>query len=107
MTRINKIKGKSDIVLPQLTSDNYEKFDIVFIDGSHYADDVLSDAINAWRLLALNGVIIFDDYLWRAEKYGWKKNPANGVNLFLRLVQDDYQLLHLGHQCAIKKNKFD
>jgi hypothetical protein len=74
-----------------------ESFDYIFIDGSHFADDVMLDAVMAWQLLRKDGVLVFDDYLWRLEQYGWKKNPANAINLFLGLVEGDFVLLHVGH----------
>ena len=37
--------------------------DLIYIDGSHLAKDVLSDAILSWKLLKPSGVMIFDDYL--------------------------------------------
>jgi predicted O-methyltransferase YrrM len=52
--------GASSDVLPLLTTD----FDFVYIDGSHQAKDVLTDAVLCWRILRPNGIIIFDDYEW-------------------------------------------
>jgi len=37
------------------------KFDVVFIDGLHYKDQVRKDAENAWFMLNDGGVIIFHD----------------------------------------------
>lgn len=39
-------------------------FDFVYVDGSHQAPDVLSDAVLAFQLLRIGGLIAFDDYLW-------------------------------------------
>lgn len=33
---------------------------VVYIDGSHWAKDVLTDAVMAWRLLKEGGVMILD-----------------------------------------------
>ena len=38
------------------------RFDLIYIDGSHQASDVLLDATLSFQLLKLNGVLIFDDY---------------------------------------------
>lgn len=40
-------------------------FDLIYIDGSHVAKDVLSDAVLSYSLLRKGGFMIFDDYLWR------------------------------------------
>ena len=38
-----------------------QKYDIIYIDGSHEARDVLEDAVLAYRLLKIGGLLIFDD----------------------------------------------
>ena len=58
--------GSSDRELSKLLAagkQNY--FDFIYVDGSHQAPDVLTDAILSFKLLKLNGVIAFDDYLWQ------------------------------------------
>jgi len=37
-------------------------YDIVYIDGSHVANDVLQDAVLVWQLVKVGGFMIFDDY---------------------------------------------
>lgn len=101
--RVEKMKGLSSMVLAQIAGSRRECFDLIYVDGSHFADDVMLDAVFAWRLLRQGGIMIFDDYLWRIEQYGWKKNPARAVNLFLRLCKGDFDLLHAGYQLAIRK----
>ena len=41
-----------------------EKFDFIYVDGSHTAIDVNADLIMAWRVLKVGGLIYCDDYLW-------------------------------------------
>lgn len=41
--------------------------DLVYIDGSHEAPDVLADLVLAFRLARPGGVILCDDYLWSRE----------------------------------------
>jgi hypothetical protein len=58
-------KGMSDVCLTELMADgkaNY--FDFIYIDGSHQAPDVLFDAVVAFKMLKVGGVMAFDDYLW-------------------------------------------
>jgi predicted O-methyltransferase YrrM len=45
-------------------------YDIVYIDGWHYAFGALADGVMSWPLLKVGGVMIFDDYLWVPPKYG-------------------------------------
>jgi len=64
---VTKLKGYSESELMKLYLDGKKGyFDFIYIDGSHETIDVLSDAILAFKLLKVNGVIAFDDYLWES-----------------------------------------
>jgi hypothetical protein len=78
------------------------KFDFIYIDGSHYCDDVIIDAIKSFEILKVGGVMIFDDYLWRYYK-AKKENPASAINLFLRLKKGQYKIIRLYYQLVIIK----
>jgi len=70
VTDVNLIKhkGRSDHHLPRLLADgNKSTFDLIYIDGSHQAPDVISDAIMGFQLLQVGGVMVFDDYLWAED----------------------------------------
>ena len=59
-------KGLSDEILCNLlTQTKGSYFDFIYVDGSHEAPDVLLDALLSFKLLKINGVIAFDDYLWQ------------------------------------------
>ncbi len=63
--KIYKHKGFSDEILSKfLSSGRRNYFDFIYIDGSHQAPDVLCDAVLAFRLLKIGGVLGFDDYMW-------------------------------------------
>ena len=66
-----------------------QKFDVIYVDGSHFADDVLTDGINAWRLLKQGGIMIFDDLLWACYPRA-RANPAWAINLFLKYHKGEY-----------------
>jgi hypothetical protein len=69
-------KGFSVMVLARLLAQKGQGyFDLVYIDGSHEAPDVLADAVLGFQLLRAGGVMIFDDYLWRGEDDNFN-NPA-------------------------------
>ena len=44
--------------------ENRERFDLIYVDASHLALDVVVDASLSWQLLCGGGVVIFDDYRW-------------------------------------------
>jgi predicted O-methyltransferase YrrM len=101
VARLTKRKGSSRHVLPQLL-DEQQKFDVIYVDGSHFADDVLTDGIIAWRLLKQGGVLIFDDVLspfyLRAQA-----NPAWAIKLFLKYHEGEYNILNAGYQVILQK----
>jgi predicted O-methyltransferase YrrM len=65
-------------------------FDVIYIDGSHQAPDVLTDAVLAFQLLRVGGLMIFDDYLWSMEAPG-QQDPLNmpkpAIDAFLNIFQ--------------------
>ena len=78
------------------------KFDLIYVDGSHEAEDCLSDSVLAWRLLKPGGFIIWDDYLWELQNYG-KHTPAWGINAFCRIFSREISIVHARYQVAGRK----
>lgn len=99
-TRLTKCKAPSFHFFD--TYKNPEKFDLIYIDGSHHADDVLIDALKGFQLLNVGGIMIFDDYFWKFYKQV-NDNPAPAINAFLRLKKGSYKLLHVYCQLMIQK----
>lgn len=90
--------GRSSDVLPSLEGG----YDFVYIDGSHQAKDVLSDAVLCWRLVKPSGIVIFDDYEFNEYPEPWL-NPKLAINTFLQCCTGWYQVLHVGYQVAVRK----
>jgi predicted O-methyltransferase YrrM len=61
---LQKLKGYSSLVLPELVSSHHDSFDLIYVDGSHDAADVLFDLTCAFQLCRSGGLLICDDYLW-------------------------------------------
>lgn len=59
---------------------NMNKFDFIYVDGSHDYKSVLNDSINSFKCLRKNGLLILDDYFWRFYEDG--KNPISAINNF-------------------------
>ena len=57
-----KMKNDSVISMRKLLKENVH-FDFIYIDGSHNGEDILSDAIEAFKILKVNGLMFFDDFL--------------------------------------------
>ncbi len=100
-TRLRKIKSDSLSALPTLIKDN-EKFDLIYVDGSHYGENVMMDSILSWQLLKLNGVMIWDDYQWQYSPYG-KNVPKLAIDWFLHCHKGEYRLLFVNKQMIIEK----
>ena len=96
--RVTKYKGYSFKYFASLSE--REKYDFIYIDGSHRAEDVMVDAIRGFMQLKVGGVMIFDDYLWR---YYPKhvENPATAINGFLCMIAGRYRLVMVYYQLAL------
>lgn len=95
VVNLNVHKGYSSSCLPQLLANGFSgHFDFIYIDGSHQAPDVLSDAVLSFSLLREGGVIAFDDYLW-AEDMSYGRDPLRCpkpaidafINIYFRKVE--------------------
>lgn len=95
--QIYKYKKTSVIALAELIAHQKSNFfDLIYVDGSHQAPDVLSDAIMSSPLLKIGGVMIFDDYLWHMEAVG-DQDPLNmpkpAIDAFINIFQRKYQII--------------
>ena len=68
-----------------------QKFDLVYIDGSHLFEDVFIDFILVWRLLSENGIVIFDDYTDPNIKKVTKFIKNNLKKYFIQFDLSDYR----------------
>jgi hypothetical protein len=60
-TSLRVIRGFSSVELPKMQSDG-ESFDLIYVDGSHTAVDVMIDMCFCANLLRVGGMMILDDY---------------------------------------------
>jgi predicted O-methyltransferase YrrM len=99
--RIEKLKARSADALAQLGIAN-RRFDLAYIDGSHVAADVYSDAVLTWPLMARGGLVIFDDYLWK-EMPDPLDRPKPGIDAFLKAIDGQYRIVLDDYQIGIVK----
>lgn len=80
-------KGQSSEMLARLIAE-HNRFDFIYVDASHQAPDVLCDAVMAFQLLRVGGIIGFDDYLW-FENSGKDRNvlrsPKIAIDAFTNI----------------------
>ncbi|MFC1463695.1 MAG: class I SAM-dependent methyltransferase [Candidatus Brachytrichaceae bacterium NZ_4S206] len=97
--QVRKHKGRSEAVLLELPR---SYFDVIYVDGSHRAADVLLDAVLSWRLLKCGGLMIFDDYLWEMSKPAAQR-PQIAIDLFLETYGPRLRMIHQGYQVAVQR----
>ncbi len=102
--RIKGIKGDSYEVLFDMLRDN-ERFDFIYVDGSHKAFDCYSDLILSWRLLTKGGLLAIDDYLYNTD-ISVVDSPFEGINHFLNKHSNEIKLLHKGYRVFLQKSTF-
>jgi len=95
-----KIKKDSVIALRELLRKKL-LFDVIYIDGSHNGEDILSDAIESYKLLSIDGLIIFDDIS------NYNKNiiiqAYEGFQKFCEIYKNEIKIEYLGNIAIVKK----
>jgi hypothetical protein len=99
--KVKTIIGSSQIELAKLTPNS---FDIIYIDGSHVAGDVLIDAVLSWVLLKDGGLIIFDDYLLDLS-FPVELRPQVAVDSFITVFRNLLDVVYHSNQVIIRKEK--
>lgn len=88
-------RGLSTDIVPQLT----QQFDFVYIDGDHSEKTVWLDAIHSFEKLAVNGIMIFDDYTWGQGEC----SPEQAINKFMQEYAPYLQVLAVNYQVSVRK----
>ncbi len=97
-----KMKMSSSKALFKLKEFGFIIFDFIFIDASHEARDVITDAILSWDILNNEGILIFDDYKWdklKEEHY----RPKIAIDSFVQMFKQQLKTLYIGYQYIIEK----
>jgi predicted O-methyltransferase YrrM len=100
--QVEIIKSNSFDALIKL---NYEKkliFDLIYVDGSLTACDVLADIVLSWNLLKEGGIMILDNYEWDYYEEEFN-NPRIAIDSFLKTYQQQMVVIFKRFQVAVKK----
>ena len=95
-----KIKNDSVTALRKLLKEK-QSFDFIYIDGSHNGEDILSDAIESYKLLNIEGVIIFDDVVNTNTNINIQS--YTGFEKFCQIYKNQIKVLYLRNIAVIKK----
>lgn len=102
--KVKKIIGNSQDLMRSLPFNNY---DILYIDGSHLASDVLTDAILGWGLVKVGGVIIFDDYDFQFhDSVNAGQDTKIGIDAFLKVFNKKVNIIYKAHQVIVEKTLY-
>lgn len=80
------------------------KYDFIYIDGSHTAPDVLTDACMAWPLLKKGGIMVFDDYMWGSPRDVLHR-PKVAIDTFCNIFAETARIVHVGYQLVVQKGE--
>jgi predicted O-methyltransferase YrrM len=101
-----KMKMKSSKALLKLKQFGFIIFDFIFIDASHEAKDVITDAILSWDILNEEGILIFDDYKWDKLK-GEEYRPKLAIDSFVAAFKPQLKTLFYQYQYIVEKIKLE
>ena len=98
-------RGYSQHILPVLVEEE-RKYDVIYIDASHEADDTFVDAYYAHQMLNVGGLLIFDDFGWKDPQRSHPLNsPELGIRMFFSMYENYYSLIGQGYQVYVEKIK--
>ena len=95
-----KIKDDSVVAMRTLFKQN-KSFDFIYIDGSHNGEDILSDAIEAFKILKKEGLIFFDDFLQHDKNRALQS--YEGIEKFLTLYSSYLKIEYFQNNLVVRK----
>jgi hypothetical protein len=101
-SRVRKFKGTSDAFFH--SNSGSAKYRVIYVDGSHRAEDVYNDSCNAFARLEIGGLLILDDLSWNFYD-DVLDNPGAGINRFLKSHKGQYRVLYVSYQLYLVKTK--
>lgn len=76
--------------------------DFIYVDAAHDAMNVLRDAVIAFELLAVGGVMIFDDFTWTVMR-DEIDCPKMAIEAFISCYARRLEVIGMGYQVAVRK----
>lgn len=100
--KVKFIKGYSQDILREERFKSL-KFDIIYIDGLHTPERVIDDFNLTWNMLNTNGIMIFDDYIFKQYQDKINAPIKNAIDDILIKIDGKYKLLFKNYQVGIEK----
>jgi len=98
--KVRKIVGSSQMVLRSLIPQSY---DVVYLDGSPFASDVLEDLVLTWHLLKPNGVIVVNHTGLTPSPTDSTTSPRDAIAAFLSIFQGKLKVLYPEFPVIVEK----
>jgi predicted O-methyltransferase YrrM len=80
------------------------KFDFIYIDCDKFARSVIEDFAMAFRLLNVNGILMFDDYYYYREQDPLRDSKL-ALNMMIFAYQSRLVILRKGKRLILQKTK--
>lgn len=97
---LRMLKSDSIIALRKLNQKK-QRFDYIYVDGFHHGEHTIVDAIESFKLLEYQGIMIFDDFMSVDSKL--KYQCSEGLYYFLRFFNKEIKILYFHNLLVIKK----
>jgi hypothetical protein len=94
------LKSDSIIALRKLNKKN-QRFDYIYVDGFHHGEHAIVDAIESFKLLKYEGIMIFDDFM--SVDHELKYQCRTGLYYFLNFFKKEIKILYFQNVLVIKK----
>lgn len=92
------IKSKSN----DFFKNNKKKFNVIYIDGSHFYNDLKQDFENSFNCLEKKGLLICDDFFWFFYKEK-EKNPAKALLECADKYKKELKIIFINKQIIFKR----
>lgn len=76
--------------------------DFVYVDAAHDAMNVLRDAVLSFEMLAVGGVMIFDDFTWTVMRDEIDR-PKMAIEAFIACYARRVEVIGMVYQVALRK----
>ena len=97
---LRMLKSDSIIALRKLNEKN-QRFDYIYVDGFHHGEHAIVDAIESFKLLKYEGIMIFDDFM--SVDHELKYQCRTGLYYFLNFFRKEIKILYFQNVLVIKK----
>ena len=99
--RYKLLEGNSQDILRNSEYDG--RIAVVYVDGSHRADDTMLDLINSYYLLKQGGLFLIDDYLWNHQKYPANEVPKTAIDAFSLIFKDKVETMFVSNKLVVMR----